>query len=228
MHIVLLKCSHVQIAFLKFNSSNNQVLVGCIPILNSCTKSQETYWMLHVDRFVCWFFWLVGFFGCLDFMVCELCYCFILNTFLLDRYVLLSSADSCRNTNIYTHLPYHNDSIIETDARRKRQEDFFNNIFTSQFIARVRKGCSRFACERVLETEHKLHILTPLLWPSRCVFLFLLDAQPEVLGSTAGCWLSLLHLISIFSGPQFIRASSPIGLVWLSLQHLVFNSLEFY
>ena len=45
-------------------------------------------------------------------------------------------------------------------------------------------GCSRFACERVLETEHKLHILTPLLWPSRCVFLVLLDAQPEVLGST--------------------------------------------
>ena len=36
--------------------------------------------------------------------------------------VVLSSADSCRNTHIYTHLPYHNDSIIETDARRKRQE----------------------------------------------------------------------------------------------------------
>ena len=42
--------------------------------------------------------------------------------------VVLSSADSCRNTHIYTHLPYHNDSIIETDARRMRQEDFFNNI----------------------------------------------------------------------------------------------------
>ena len=80
----------------------------------------------------------------------------------------------------------------------------------------------------MLETEHKLHILTPLLWPSRCVFLVLLDAQPEVLGSTAGCWLSLLHLISIFSGPQLIRASSPIGLVWPSLPHLVSNSLEFY
>ena len=36
----------------------------------------------------------------------------------------------------------------------------------------------------MLETERKLHILTPLLWPSRCVFLVLLDAQPEVLGST--------------------------------------------
>ena len=68
--------------------------------------------------------------------------------------------------------------------------------------------------------------MTPLLWPSRCVFLILLDAKPEVLGSTAGCWLSLLHLISIFSGPQFIRASSPIGLVWLFLPHLVSNSLE--
>ena len=96
--------------------------------------------------------------------------------------VIYSSADSCRNIHIYAHWPYHNDSIIETDARRKRQEgrthegirtqkeagrktqeDFFRKIFTSQFIARVRKGCSRFACERVMETEHKLHILTPLL-----------------------------------------------------------------
>ena len=59
-----------------------------------------------------------------------------------------------------------------------------SQYFTSHFIARVRKGCSRFACERVLETEHKLHILTPLLLPSRCVFLVLLDAQSEVLGST--------------------------------------------
>ena len=134
---------------------------------------------------------------------------------------------------LYTHLPYHNDSIIKKDARRKTQEwrtqeYFFNNIFTSHFIARVRKGCSRFACTRVLETEHKLHILTPLLWPSRCVFLVLLDAQQEVLGSTAGCWLSLLHLISIFSEPQLIRASRPIGLVWLSLLHLFFSCLEFY
>ena len=110
---------------------------------------------------------------------------------------------------LYTHLLYHNDSIIKThaerrkrktqeettqdkDAGRKTQEDFFRKIFTSQFIARVRKGCWRVACERVLETEHKLHILTPLLWPLRCVFLVLLDAQPEVLGST---------LSGLFRGP---------------------------
>ena len=41
------------------------------------------------------------------------------------------------------------------------------------------QGFERLACERMLETERKLHILTPLLWPSRCVFLVLL-----MLGST--------------------------------------------
>ena len=31
-HIVLLKCPHVQISFLKFTSCDNQALIGCIPI----------------------------------------------------------------------------------------------------------------------------------------------------------------------------------------------------
>ena len=112
---------------------------------------------------------------------------------------------------LYTHLPYHNDSIIvktdarrkidagTNDARRKTQVDFFTIIVTSHFICKVRKGCSRFACERVLETEHKLHILTP-----RCAFLVLL-----MLGSTP-------------SG----LSKGPLGRVWLSLPHVISNSLE--
>ena len=32
LHIVLLKCRHVQIAFLKFTSCDDQALVECIPI----------------------------------------------------------------------------------------------------------------------------------------------------------------------------------------------------
>ena len=32
LHIVLLKCPHIQIAFLKFTSYDNQALVGCVPI----------------------------------------------------------------------------------------------------------------------------------------------------------------------------------------------------
>ena len=44
---------------------------------------------------------------------------------------------------------------------------------------------------------------------------------------SAGCWLSLLHLINIFSGPQLIRASQgPLGWVWLSLPLLVYNSVS--
>ena len=102
-------------------------------------------------------------------------------------------ADSHLHTCTYICRIIHSDTTIKThdkdgrrredakrnEAGRRTQEDSFTIIFTSPFIARVRKGCSRFACERVLETEHKLHILTPLLWPSRCVFLVLL-----ILGST--------------------------------------------
>ena len=66
----------------------------------------------------------------------------------------------------------------------RTHEDFFTIIFTSHFIARVWKGCLRVCMWEDAGAEHKLHILTPLLWPSRCVFLVLLDAQLEVLGST--------------------------------------------
>ena len=79
------------------------------------------------------------------------------------------------------------------------------------------KGCSRFACERVLETKHKLHILTPLLWPSRCVFLVLLDAQPEVLRSTPS---------GLFRGPPRSDVAFPttsglycLELCWQLLWH---------
>ena len=87
---------------------------------------------------------------------------------------IVTYVDSHLHTCTYICRIIHNDTTTKTDTWRITQEDFFNNIFTSDFIARVQKGCSRFACERVLETEHKLHILTPLLWPSRCVFLVLL------------------------------------------------------
>ena len=86
-------------------------------------------------------------------------------------------------------------------------------MFTSHFIARVRKGCVGFYCERELEIEHKLQYFDPsLLWPSAlCLSCSLmLNRSPWV--HSAGCWLSLLYLLSIFSGPQtpsgFPRAPS--------------------
>ena len=41
----------------------------------------------------------------------------------------------------YTYIYWiHTDTMIKTHAMIKTQEDFFNKIFTSHFIARVRKG----------------------------------------------------------------------------------------
>ena len=58
------------------------------------------------------------------------------------------------------------------------------------------KVYSRFACERELETEHNWNIFTPKLWPSAlCLSRSpgLLNRSPGV--HSAGCWLSLLHLV---------------------------------
>ena len=110
--------------------------------------------------------------------------------------------------------------MIKTHAGRL----LYKYIPLSLFVM-VPKGCVGFYWERKLETEHNWNILTPNLWPLRCVFLVLLMLNRRPRGHSAGCWLSLLHLISIFSGPQFIRApNGPFGLAWLSLPHLVSNS----
>ena len=71
---------------------------------------------------------------------------------------------------------------------------------------------------------------TEIFWPLTLMavnvvsFLFFWCSTGGLRVHSAGWWLSLLHLISIFSGPQLIRAPSPFGLVWLSLPQLVSNS----
>ena len=60
---------------------------------------------------------------------------------------------------------------MQEGRRKKTSLQIYLPLPFLQEFERVVQG---FACERVLETEHKLHILTPLLWPSRCVFLVLL------------------------------------------------------
>ena len=103
---------------------------------------------------------------------------------------------------------------IDTDAmNNRRKKTSLEKYCTSYFIVRVRKGYSRFACERVLETEQNWNILTPTHM-AVCVVYFLFSGcsigGPEA--HSAGWWLSLLHLISNFSGPQtpsvFPRAPS--------------------
>ena len=106
---------------------------------------------------------------------------------------------------IYMFMQHHNDTMNNRRTQWQRRRKTSLTIFTSHFIARFRKGCVGFYCERELETKHNWNILTPNLWPSALCLSHSLDVQPEVY--SAGCWLSLLYLISIFSGPQLIRAS---------------------
>ena len=69
--------------------------------------------------------------------------------------------------------------------------------------------------------EQKLQYFDPYSYGrQRCVLLVFQGSTGVPEAHSAGWWLSLLHLISIFSGPQFIRAPSPFGLVWLSLPNL--------
>ena len=139
-------------------------------------------------------------------------------------------------------MQHHNDTIIKTDAGEtthamiKTQEDFFIKIFTSHFIARVRKGCSRFACERELEIKHNCNFLTPHSYGRHVVSFLFSWCSTGAQGSTlqgAGflyCILSASSLDPNSSGPQGL-----FGLMWLSWPHLTptasdlqLNWLELY
>ena len=54
------------------------------------------------------------------------------------------------------------------------------------------------------------NILTPNLWPSTLCLSRSQMLNRRSRGHSAGWWLSLRHLISIFSGPQLIRAQRPL------------------
>ena len=106
----------------------------------------------------------------------------------------------------------------------KTQEDFFINICTSHFIARVRKGYSRFACERELETEQKLQYFDLHSYGhQRCVFLVLLMLNRRPWGPL--CWVLAFFTASyqqLLWSPNSIGVpEGPLGRVWLSLPHLV-------
>ena len=124
---------------------------------------------------------------------------------------------------LYCHLQHHNDTTIKT------QEDFFNKIFTSHFIARVRRGYSRFACERDLETEQKLQYSDPHSYGrQRCVFLVLLMLNRRPWGPL--CWVLAFFTASyqqLLWSPNTIGVpEGPLGRVWLSLPHLVYNTVR--
>ena len=103
---------------------------------------------------------------------------------------------------LYCHLQHHNDTIIKT------QEDFLIKIFISHFIARVRKGLLKVCVWEGAGDRTELKYFDPHSYGrQRCVFLVLQLLNRTPRAHSAGWWLSLLHLLSIFSGPHFSSIS---------------------
>ena len=56
------------------------------------------------------------------------------------------------------------DTVINDAGKRRRKEKVRRLLYKYIYLSLYCKGSKGlFACERVLETEHKLHILIPLL-----------------------------------------------------------------
>ena len=102
----------------------------------------------------------------------------------------------CRFMQKYTYI-YIYIYWIHTDAMINRRNDkdagrLLYRIFTSHFIARVRKGCVGFYCERELETKHNWNVLTPRLWSSAlCLH-----------GCSTGAWSPLCWVLAFLTTPR--------------------------
>ena len=122
----------------------------------------------------------------------------------------------------------------------KTQEDFFIKIFTSHFIARVRKGCSRFACERELEIEHYWNILTPYSYGCHIVSFLFSWCSTGGLGAHSAGWPATSYQQLLRSPNSIGVPKGPLGRVWLpyhilsptasdlQLNCLLFNSSALY
>ena len=130
---------------------------------------------------------------------------------------------------LYSHIHVHAGYILTqwiTDAGRL----LYQNICTSHFIVRFEKGYSRFTCERELVTEQKLQYSDPpLLWPST-LCLSRSPGLPNRRPRGSLCWIMASFTASyqqLLWSPNSIGVpEGPLGRVWLSLSHLVYNSVR--
>ena len=117
--------------------------------------------------------------------------------------VTFSYTCSCRNIHIYAgYIP----TQWTTDAMIKTQEDFLKKYLPLTLLQEFEKVVHGLRVRGSWRPNRNCNILTPLLWPSTLC----LSCSPDAGVHSAGCWLSLLHLISIFSRPQLIGAQRPL------------------
>ena len=106
---------------------------------------------------------------------------------------------------LYTHVSYHNDTIIKThagitDAMIKPQEDFFNNIFTSHFICKVSKRLFKvYVWEGAGDRTYLKYFDPEVMAVSVVSFSFSMAAQPEHWSPL--CWVLAFLTTSRLSQP---------------------------
>ena len=121
-------------------------------------------------------------------------------------------------------MQHHNDTI-----NKQTQENFFRKICTSHFIIRVRKGLLRVLLWEGVGDRTELKYFDPHSYGrQRCVFLFLLMLNRRPWGPL--CWVLAFFTASyqqLLWSPNSIGVpEGPLGRVWLSLPHLVYNSVS--
>ena len=136
-----------------------------------------------------------------------------------------------RGAYCYIYIYIYIDSCrIHTDAINKQvQEDFFNKIFTSHFIARVRKSLLKVCAWEGAGDRTE----TAIFWPQtygcqRRIFLVLLMLNRRPRGLL--CWvMAFFYGILSASSPDLNSSGlpeGPLGRVWFSLPHLVYISVS--
>ena len=110
----------------------------------------------------------------------------------------------------------------------RRVKILYQKYVPLTLFVRVRKGCVGFYCERELEIEQKLQYFDPHSYGRQCCVFLVLQMLNRRPNGPAHCWMMAFFTASYLQllwSPNSIGIPSPFGLVWLSLPHLVYNSV---
>ena len=118
--------------------------------------------------------------------------------------------------------------IITTQRRRKTSKDFIKNMYLSLYCKGSKRVTQGLRVRGSWRPNINCYILTPNLWPSALC----LSPSPGLLNRrprSSLCWVMAFLTASyqqLLWTPTQSGAPSPFGLVWLSLPHLLYNSVR--
>ena len=138
----------------------------------------------------------------------------------------MNSEKESRRSICYILICIYMQNNSERHNDKGRAKTSLTKICTSHFILRVRKGYSRFYCERELETEQNCNILTPTLMAINVVsFSFSRVAQLEAQGPSSLLAFSTTSYQQLLWTPTHQGLQGPLrpGLAFPTTSHL-YNS----